>query len=268
MPVVPVGDWAPAALSPSSPDETREARRLATQLATETRPAPGFDSASVVWLAQLRSDGPGGNRALRRLHELLLKMAYARLLPRQERLSADVVDELALEAADQAVVAVLAHLDDFRGASRFTTWACQFAVTEVSVTLRRYRRQRREVPVEPEVIMLLTGSHSSVDRDLEQLELLQVVCAAVNEALTPRQREVLLALAVDGDSARALAVSLQTKPGALYKSLHDARCKLRERLTDHGLTPPGAPAEEFRAAQGKNSGQRDSNSPEAMGATT
>lgn len=225
-----------------------------------------YDVESREWLAHLRSDGRTRNAALRRLHALLLKMAYSRLLSRSEPLGAGAVDELATEAADAALVAMLAHLDDFRGASRFTTWACQFAITEVSVALRRYRRQRREMPVEPEAIVLLAGSRSSVEHEFEQLELLRLVCRAVNEDLSRQQREVLLALAVDGRSPQALAVSLPTTTGALYKSLHDARRKLRGCLSAHGLTPVPDEGEHRRGAQRKNSRASDSNPAEAMGA--
>lgn len=207
-----------------------------------------LDSESREWLGQLRLDGQVRDSALRRLHGLLLRMAYARLLPRPERLPQEAVDEIALEVADEALVAVVAHLDDFRGASRFSTWACQFAVTEVSVALRRYRRQRRELPVEPEAIVLLAGSRSTVEQEAETRELLRELCAAVNEALTDRQRGVLLALAVDGESTQLLAASLGTNAGALYKNVHDARHKLRARLAECGLEPSDEAGEEPDAA--------------------
>lgn len=195
------------------------------------------DLESRVWLTRLNAEGAVRDRALESLHELLLKMAYARLATRWEWVPPGAVDELALEAADEALVRVVAHLDDFRGASRFTTWACQFAITEVSVSLRRYRRQRRELPVEPEALVLLAGASSTVERQFEARELLEQIFDAVHHALTPNQRSVVLALAIDGVSPQALADSQKTNTGALYKSLHDARRKLRERLAEHGLTP-------------------------------
>lgn len=207
-------------------------------LSDETMPGPK-DPDSRRWLAQLRSVGAPRDQALRRLHELLLKMAYARLMSRHAQLPREALDEVALDVADEALVGVLSHLDDFRGASRFTTWACQFAVTEVYVAMRRYRRHRQELPIEPEVIVLLAGSCSSVERRLEQAELLRLVCEAVNDALTEHQREVLLALAVRGESAEAVATQLETNAGALYKSLHDARRKLRARLAAQGLDAAG-----------------------------
>lgn len=195
------------------------------------------DLESREWLTRLSADGAVRDRALQSLYVLLLRMAYARLLPRWERVPPDAVDEIAVEAADEALVRVLAHLDDFRGASRFSTWACQFAITEVSVSLRRYRRQRRELPMEPEALVFLAGARSTVERQFETGELIEHIFDAVKDALTPHQRLVVLALAVDGVSPQALAASQKTNTGAVYKSLHDARRKLRARLAEQGLTP-------------------------------
>jgi RNA polymerase sigma-70 factor (ECF subfamily) len=220
------------------------------------------DADSRRWLVQLRSDGAVRDDALRRLHTLLLKMAYTRLRPRGARVPPDAVDELALEAANDALVAVLGHLDSFRGASRFTTWACQFAITEVSVTMRRYRRQRRELPVEPDVVVRLAGARESVEHDVEQAELVRRVCIAIGDALTERQRHVLLAFGVAGDSPQELAASLKTNVGALYKTLHDARRKLRAQLASQGLSPLG----ESLHVRDKNSRQSGSYAVGTVGA--
>lgn len=217
----------------------------------------GSDADSCRWLTDLRDRGHAGDRAVQRLHGRLLKMAYARLLSWHPPLPRAELDDIAVEAADDAVVAVLAHLDDFRGASRFTTWACQFALTEVSAAMRK-RSRLREVPVEPEVIVVLGGTEASVERELEQAELLRYVCAAVNELLSERQRELLLALAIDGDSPERLAVEFGTTVGALYKGLHDARRKLRAHLHAGGLATAG------RARAGKDSRPADSDSARAM----
>lgn len=195
----------------------------------------GTDSGRYV--ARLRAGGDSERRAVRELHTLLVRMAYASLRWRHPELRGAELQEVALEAADDAVVRVLAHLEEFRGASRFTTWACRFAVTEASVAARRHRRHLREVPVEPDAIVELVGSGTSVEH--EQAELLRLVCEGVSAALTARQRDVLVALAVDGDSPDELAAALGTTPGALYKCLYDARRKLRVHLAQNGLTPAG-----------------------------
>jgi RNA polymerase sigma-70 factor (ECF subfamily) len=195
----------------------------------------GSDLDSRRWLRELRDRGPVGDRAVERLHGQLLRMAYARLLSWQPPLARGDLDDVAVAAADDAVVAVLAHLDDFRGASLFTTWASQFALTEVSAAMRKRRRRMREVAAEPDLIVILAGARGDVEHEVEEAELLRSVCAAVNELLSAHQREVLLTVAIDGKSPHSLAAALDTNTGAIYKSLHDARRKLRVRLRSGGF---------------------------------
>jgi RNA polymerase sigma-70 factor (ECF subfamily) len=193
------------------------------------------DVDSYRWLMDLRARGRVGDGAVERLHGQLLRMAYARLWSWHPPPARADLDEIALEAADDAVVAVLAHLDDFRGVSRFTTWACQFVLREVSGAMRTRRRHLREVPTEPDVIVVLAGTCASVECELEHAELLRGLVAAVNNLLSARQRELLLALAIDGDSPEQLASDRGATVGALYKSLHDARQKLRAHVHAHGF---------------------------------
>jgi RNA polymerase sigma-70 factor, ECF subfamily len=197
----------------------------------------GCDADSCRWLADLRDRGHAGDRAVQCLHSQLLRMAYARLLSWHPPPPRADLDDIAVEAADDAVVAVLAHLDDFRGASRFTTWACQFALTEVSGAMRKRRRRLCEVPVEPDVIVVLAGARGSVEREFEQAELLRCLVAVVNDGqlLSARQRELVLALAIAGDSVEQLACDRGATVGALYKSLHDARQKLRAHVQASGF---------------------------------
>jgi len=59
---------------------------------------------------------------------------------------------------------------------------------------------------------------------------------AIDEQLTPHQRTVLVALALNGVPIDVLAERLETTRGALYKTLHDARKKLRAHLEESGLS--------------------------------
>jgi RNA polymerase sigma-70 factor (ECF subfamily) len=140
-----------------------------------------------------------------------------------------------MQTADDALVAVLARLDDFRGESRFTTWAYKFALLEAAVALRRRAWQGREIPLEPERWPLLEGGGLSTGASSEQRELLQAVVTAVREALTPHQRRVLLAVVLDDVPIDVLAERLGTTRGALYKTIHDARARLRAALVQGGF---------------------------------
>jgi RNA polymerase sigma-70 factor (ECF subfamily) len=150
------------------------------------------------------------------------------------------LDDIALEAADDALMSVLARLDDFEGRSRFTTWAYKFALLEAAVKLRKRAWQGREVPLEPESWSLFTSSEIGPDAELEQSELLETLQTAVAEELTSHQREVLVALALNGVPIDVLAERMDTTRGALYKTLHDARRKLRKHLDEKGISVEAA----------------------------
>jgi RNA polymerase sigma-70 factor (ECF subfamily) len=148
------------------------------------------------------------------------------------------LEQIALESADDATVAVLSHLDDFRGESRFTTWAYKFAFLDATAKLRQRAWRGREIPTEPESWTLLSGS-AEADQSAELAELLAAIGAGIAEALTERQREALVAVAINGVAIEVVADRLGTTRGALYKTMHDARIKLREYLAERGLRPLG-----------------------------
>jgi len=196
-----------------------------------------LDEESREWLRALRGTGAGRDAAIARLHALLLRAArfeVARRRPTLPHLRGNELDEIALEAADDALMSVLARLDDFRGLSRFTTWVYKFALLEAAVKLRRRAWQGREVPLEPETWSLFSSSAPEPDEQAEQSELLTTLQRAIAEVLTPHQRRVLVALALNGVPIDVLAERLNTTRGALYKTLHDARQKLRKHLHDSG----------------------------------
>jgi RNA polymerase sigma-70 factor, ECF subfamily len=208
--------------------------------AIETPPPPTLlDDESRRWLRDLRSEGRVREEAVARLHALLLRAARfecARRRPTLPHLRGNDLDDIANQAANDALVSVLARLDDFRGASRFTTWVYKFALLEAAVKLRKRAWQGREVPLEPETWSLFTSAEIAPDREAEQSELLATLQQAIGEILTPHQRTVLVALAVNGVPIDVLAERLNTNRGALYKTLHDARRKLRKHLDEHGLS--------------------------------
>jgi RNA polymerase sigma-70 factor, ECF subfamily len=202
--------------------------------------APTLDDESREWLRSLQADGSVRDEAVARLHALLLRAArfeVARRRPTMPHLRGNDLDDIANEAADDALVSVLRRLDDFRGASRFTTWAYKFALLEAAVKLRKRAWQGREVPLEPESWGLFSSTGLEPDAAAEQSELLATLQQAISEVLTEHQRRVLVALALNGVPIDVLAERLNTTRGALYKTLHDARQKLRRHLESCGLQP-------------------------------
>lgn len=197
-----------------------------------------LDAESQQWMEQLRAKGAEHDQAVERLHVLLLRAArfeVARRRPTLPHLRGNDLDDIALEAADDALMSVLARLDDFRGLSRFSTWAYKFALLEAAVKLRKRAWQGREVPLEPESWTLFSSAGLGPEAEAEQSELLTTLQGAINEVLTPHQRRVLVALALNGVPIDVLAERLNTTRGALYKTLHDARRKLRKHLVERGL---------------------------------
>ena len=194
------------------------------------------------WVDALRAEGAEREEALAALHELLLRAARFEIGRRREALAltrGEDLDDLAVQAADDAMVALLGKLDTYRGASRFTTWAYKFALLEAGVKVRRRAWQGREVVLEPESWPAFADERPSVERGREQAELLSALQRAVHEELTPHQREVFTALALNEVPIDVLSERLETTRGALYKSLHDARRKLRAELAAGGYLEEG-----------------------------
>jgi RNA polymerase sigma-70 factor (ECF subfamily) len=193
--------------------------------------------SSEAWLEALRAQGPVRDQAIEDLHGLLLRAARFELRRRRAALShvrGEELDDIALQAADDALMAVLAKLEDYRGASRFTTWAYKFALLEAGVKLRRRAWQGREVVLDPEVWPEFADRSGSAQERIEGDELIRALRSAIDGALTPHQRTVFVALALGQVPIDVLAERLGTTRGALYKTLHDARRKLRGELAAGG----------------------------------
>jgi RNA polymerase sigma-70 factor (ECF subfamily) len=198
-------------------------------------PAPALDDDSREWLRGLRASGSTHDEAVKRLHELLLHAARFEVSRRGSNavhLRGDALDDIATEAADDALVSVLARLDNFHGLSRFTTWAYKFALLEAAVKIRKRAWQGREVPLESNTWETFASRALEPEEVAEQSELLRQVQSAIETELTAHQRRVLVALTLNEVPIDVLAERLGTTRGALYKTLHDARRKLRSALEE------------------------------------
>ncbi len=220
-------------------------RRLAAMASNESAvdsdalspPRPELDPESAEWLRTLGGTGAQREAALARLHATLLRIAFGELRRRGGRLhiSGPELDDLAHQAAADAMLAIVNKLGAFRGESRFTTWAYKFVIFEVSTKVGRH--YWRDPP-------LALGAEDW-DRLPDRLglepaqqwqgrDLIAAVHRAVDAELTERQRRVFVALVLDGIPLDALVVELGTTRGAVYKTLFDARRKLRAVLTANG----------------------------------
>jgi RNA polymerase sigma-70 factor (ECF subfamily) len=205
-----------------------------------TMPSRTTDATSDdgLWLHRLRAGGPEREAAIADLHDLLLRAARHEIGRRRAslpHLRGDDFEDLAQQSADDALLALLGKLDDFRGESRFTTWAYKFALLEAGVKVRRRAWQGREIPLEAEGWATLADAGPPAERAAEDSELFAAIRAEIDGSLSDRQREVLVAVALNGVPIDVLAERLGSNRGALYKTLHDARRKLRTALVARGF---------------------------------
>jgi RNA polymerase sigma-70 factor (ECF subfamily) len=198
------------------------------------------DLESRAWVQRLSGGGPAREEALRGLHELLLRAARFEIHRRSRTLPhwrGGDLDDLAQQSADDALVAVLGKLDDFRGESRFTTWAYKFALLEAAVTVCRLSWQGRELPLEPELWALVADRDPTAHQKAETRELFVALEQAIQGDLSAHQRSVLVAVTLNDVPIDVLAERLNTTRAALYKTLHDGRRKLRAILLARGFGP-------------------------------
>lgn len=213
-----------------------------------SRPAPTLDAESLAWIARLCPQSSERAAAVEDLRALLLKASQFEVGRRRAALASlcgDERQELAQRCADDALLALLGKLDDFRGGSRFTTWAEKFALLEAAVTVRRLAWEGHVLPAVPEDLSWLGTTDSTGSEGVEMKRALQ---EAIEHQLTPHQREVLLSLTLNNVPVDVLAERLNTTRGALYETVHDARQALRVALAARGIDPNPPQAEATHGA--------------------
>jgi len=206
----------------------------------EAATAAGIDAESAGWLRALAEPGAAREAALARLHGLLLPIARREVARRGPRLAitGPELDDLAYQAAADALLAITGKVRQFRGESRFTTWAYKCVMLEVSAKIGRHFWRHPAVPLGAEQWEQLPARFGfDPAGEAEWRDLAAAVRRAVDTELTPRQRGVFAAIVVNGVPLDALVVSLGSSRGAIYKVMFDARRKLRAALAANGYLP-------------------------------
>ena len=199
--------------------------------------AAGLDAESAEWLRALAAAGPRREAALARLHELLVRIARGEARRRGPRLqlTGPELDDLAYQAAADALIAITGKLGQFRGESRFTTWAYKFVIFEVSAKIGRHFWRHPSVPFDAEDWERLPDRFGfDPAQEAEWRDLLAALHRAVDEVLTARQRRVFIAIVLHGVPLDTLVIELASNRNAIYKTLFDARRKLRAALAANG----------------------------------
>ena len=195
------------------------------------------DHDADAWVRGLGASGPAYDETVARLYDLLLRVARAEVHRRRAQLSiaGPELDDLAHQAAADAVVAVVRKVGEFRGESRFTTWACKFAIFEVSTKVGRHFWRRPTVAMDGEDWDRLPDRFGlDPARAAEWGDVVAALRRAVDEELTEHQRRIFAAIVLNGVPLDALVVELGSNRNSIYKTLFDARRKLRAALVTHG----------------------------------
>jgi RNA polymerase sigma-70 factor (ECF subfamily) len=198
-----------------------------------------LDPVSAEWIAELTGTAAEREQAEARLHRTLVQVAHRELVRRQVSapwLAGAEREDLAYQAAADAMLAILRKLGSFRGESRFITWAYRFVILEVSAKLgRHYWRTHPHSALEQESWERLPDRLGVDPADhAEGADLVRAVRKAVDQALTAHQRLVFSAIVLQAVPLDALVEQLGTNRNALYKTLSDARRKIRARLVADG----------------------------------
>jgi RNA polymerase sigma-70 factor (ECF subfamily) len=207
-------------------------------------PTPGLDADSEQWIQGLSGIGAQREEGLARLHEMLLRIARGELRRRgaQIQIAGPELDDLAYQATADALLAIVAKLGEFRGESRFTTWAYKFVVFEVSAKIGRHFWRQPTVRWDAEDWDRLPDRFGlEPAQEAERKDLADAVRHAVDEHLTPRQRQIFVAIVLNGVPLDALSIELGSTRNAIYKTMFDARRKLRAVLAANGYLDDETP---------------------------
>jgi len=197
----------------------------------------GLDGESAEWPQALADTNPRREEALARLHGLLLRTARSEVARRGPRLqlTGPELDDLAYQAAADALVAITSKLGQFRGESRFTTWAYKFVVLEVSAKIGRHFWRHPGVRLDAEDWERLPDRFGfDPAQEAEWRDLLAALHRAVDRELTARQRRIFVAIVLNNVPLDALVIELASNRNAIYQTLFDARRKLRAALAADG----------------------------------
>jgi RNA polymerase sigma-70 factor (ECF subfamily) len=192
------------------------------------------------WLSDLRTDGATQEAALADLRAIIARgLPFA--LSRWLSPSSPQFDSLTEEVTQETLLRVLDQLHTFEGRSMFTTWVHKIAIRIALTELRRKRWQdssldemvdSEDIPVSPRI---LEDSRPTPEQTAERADMLVRINRVIDEELTERQRRALIMLGMQGMPMEEAAKRLKTNRNALYKLLHDARLRLKQRLQTEGL---------------------------------
>lgn len=189
----------------------------------------GAGRSNRQWTADLQAEGPARDAALADLRCSLIHGLRRGVL---HRMRGAELDAQAEDFAQEALLKILDRLASFRGDSRFTTWAHKIAVRVALTELRRKRWHDISLDAQGSVADAAPGPAQTAGRNAA----LALLHRYIEHELTARQRRALLAVGIYGLPLEEVARRMGSSRNALYKLLHDARRRLKRRLTADGFT--------------------------------
>ena len=198
------------------------------------------------WLDELRSSGPVQEAALADLRDLLLRAAlyyFSKNLGDFRGMNREEILQRAEDCAQDALIAVINRLSDFRGDSKFTTWAYKFAINRAMVTARHERWKSvslDELAASDEInflerLMQDKSDGAAPERSAIQTEVQKIIQDVIEHDLTEKQRQVFVLVSIHGVPLDEVVQYMGTNRNAVYKLLHESRRKLKDGLMTHGF---------------------------------
>lgn len=197
------------------------------------------------WVQALSQPGKPEQVALETLRDYLLRAVLVYLREHRNDLSgwssADV-HQFAEDAVQEALLSIRKKLGSFRGESKFTTWAYRFVVNKAASELRRSRYQDTSLEGlqggEDGDLTIGFSDERGLDPDVaaEQRSFMDLLSQIIGEELSERQQRAMVGIHLQGRSMQEVAEELEITRNTLYKLLHDARRKIKERLQARYLT--------------------------------
>lgn len=214
---------------------------MAIRRVADARTANWQPTAVDDWVAGLSGTGADRDEAVHRLHALMVRAAGRQVgrMTEARRLGREECEEIVQSSADEATLAVLSRLGSFEGRSRFTTWAYKFAILQVAVEVRRAAWRHRDVALD--LVPDPPDAAPTPEEHAETGALVDGIRRAMAEVLTAHQSRVMTALLFDGVPIDVLADRLSTTRNSLYKTLYDARRRVRQELVATGLIAATGP---------------------------
>ncbi|KAA3664193.1 MAG: sigma-70 family RNA polymerase sigma factor [Chloroflexi bacterium] len=195
---------------------------------------------NAEWLEALQQPGEAQDEAYQALREYLRRAVFVYLRDRRpelSRLPLGDLHELAEDFAQDALISIQRSLNSFRGDARFTTWAYRFVINEAAAELRRrnYRNMSLDMLLEEGTAVIQSLASSPIPSDPSQAaarkQFIEQLLDIIDEDLNERQKTAVLGVHFQSLSMQEVAELLETSPNTVYKMLHDARKKIKVRLT-------------------------------------